>query len=118
MLAHVLEGLSADAWRRRNGCGAVVISLAQTGVSILYIADPKIGQAASEEAARQEDVMAALAEKALHVLWQLRCHLTILVASTASCQRLARAAFLPGITLTCLQHRRNFLSSPSSSSPV
>ena len=31
MLAHVLEGLSADAWRRRNGCGAVVISLAQTG---------------------------------------------------------------------------------------
>jgi hypothetical protein len=79
MLAHVLEGLSADAWRRRNGCGAVVISLAQTGVSILYIADPKIGQAASEEAARQEDVMAALAEKALHVLWQLRCHLTILV---------------------------------------
>ena len=55
-----------------TSCGAVVISLAQTGVSILYIADPKIGQAASEEAARQEDVMAALAEKALHVLWQLQ----------------------------------------------
>ena len=50
------------------GCGCV-----------FYIADPKIGQTASEEAARQEDVMAALAEKALHVLWQLRPHLTILV---------------------------------------